>query len=241
MKLTTNILGKSTIFINDSCNYQCSYCTTTLKAKSAGLRVDNCKLFMQRIKKHVPRGWHFLISGGGEPFLHPDFFYIIRSLIKSGYLISINTNFSSPINDLKKFLKITKGKLICLISSLHLEFSNSDIFIDKIIALKKSFPDFSNYCVVSVALPGRLDQLKEIHLKFKKAGIKIELQPLRKITGEHFKYSKEQQEKINQINSKLKKIRKIKSLRVINGKNADADINILYCLPLENRFVAFLQ
>lgn len=236
MFLRKKIPGKVTFFINDGCNYQCSYCFTSLETKLSNFRVHDCKLFLRKIKKHIPRGWCILISGGGEPFLHPDFFYIVKNLVKSGYLISINTNFSSSINDFFKFLKITSKQLVCIIASLHLEYSNPDIFIDKIMDLKKNFPDFDNYNVVSVALPEKLDYLREIHLKFEKAGIRFELQPLRQSADKYFKYSKNQQKKINQVNSKMKKNKKLKLLLATRGRKCYCGYKYFVLSPYGDSF-----
>jgi len=236
MSKRRKIIGAVTFFINDGCNYKCSYCFTSSKTKSSNLHVKNCKLFLQKVKKYVPKGWHFLVSGGGEPFLHPKFFYIVKKLIESGYFISINTNLSSSLSDLKKFLKITGKQLMHIRASLHLDHSDPDVFIGKIMDLKKSFPDFDNYCVVSVALPEKLNHLKEVYLKFKKAGIKFELQSLRLKDDRYFKYSKKQQEKIDQVNSKLKKIKNLRSMLITGGKKCSCGFKYFVLSPCGESF-----
>lgn len=232
MNLAKKVPGVVMFFINDSCNYRCSYCFTSSKIKYSDSRVKDYKLFLKQVKKSIPKGWCFFISGGGEPFLHPDLFYIIKNLVKSGYLISINTNFSPPLSDFKKFLKITGKHLICLRASLHLEYSRPEIFIEKILSLKKSFPYFNNYDVRSVALPEKMNYLKESYLKFKKAGIKFKLQPLKKEKNRKNKYSKKQQEIINLVNSYSSKIKSL----IITGKKCHCGCDYFVLSPYGESF-----
>ncbi len=216
--------------ITDGCNYRCSYCSIDDSIKSAGYNMKFFDLYLKNFLKHIPRGWNFNIVGG-EPFSHPDFLNITSKLVKAGYTISVFTNFSAPISDLKKFLKITNKRLVFFNISLHLEHSDPDPFIKKILELKKSFPDFQNYNIYSVALPMKLNYLKQISEKFQQNGIPFfKLLLLRDKKNQFYKYSQDEQKIIRQINYKSgRTIRSASNLKkIINTKGKMCDCGYKY-------------
>ncbi|HRY52559.1 MAG TPA: radical SAM protein [Candidatus Portnoybacteria bacterium] len=225
-----NIPGKVDWVINDSCNYRCGYCYVSNESKNAGHKVEKYKFFIKGFQRHIPRGWNFNLVGG-EPFLHPDFFDIVKSLIKSGYTISVVTNFSAPAREIEKFFKITEGKLVLFHASLHLEYDYPEIFLKKILSLKKIYPNFNNFFVSAVALPEKINYLEEVYRMFREANILFKMAPLRTKDDQYYNYSKSQQEAIRRVNRGIKKTINFKKLLNTEGKMCDCGYKFFLLSP----------
>ena len=89
--------------IGSKCNYNCSYCFA-IEGRRHGLNVENADLFLKNIEKKLDGNWEFVISGG-EPFLHKNFFKIVKGLVKLGHWVSVFTNFSHDPKKIIQFLK----------------------------------------------------------------------------------------------------------------------------------------
>ncbi len=176
--------GVAVWFITDNCNYKCSYCFTS----KSSIKVEDYDSFLKNIKNKIPRNWKFFIAGGGEPFTHPNFFKIIDGLVKFGYRLSINSNLSPSLNKLNRFFKIAGKNLDIFQVSLHLEHVQAQIFIKKILAFKKSFPDFKKIIVTTVARKDRMKEMEFVKKTFDKK-IKLFFQPLRDKTQKAINYS----------------------------------------------------
>ena len=192
--------GRVMWFINDTCNYHCSYCMSRAKAASADSRVAGYKKHIEGIMKHIPRGWNIFLLGGGEPFLHPDFLRIVGSLAAAGYRISVNTNFSRSDGIIEDFFRAAGANLYYFKISLHLEHKDPDSIIKKIDYFRKKYPYFNNWHVVSVALPARLAVLQSAAEKFRKKGIRFGLQHFRDKNNKHYGYSPAERVLIRRIN-----------------------------------------
>jgi len=118
--------------------------------------------------------------GGGEPFTHPNFFEIINGLVDSGYRLSIISNFSAPINKLNKFFKMTEGNLDYFVASLHLEQAQLQVFIKKIITIKKRFPKFKRFFVNTVAKKEKMEEAKFLKKIFSAKKIRLTFLRLKK-------------------------------------------------------------
>lgn len=157
--------------INRSCNYNCSYCISVKRKRIPGI---NPSLLLPIFKKHLKGCWCIQFSGSGEPFLTPDFLKIVEELIKMGHKIGVITNFSSSLEDLKKFCKITENRLFEFVASLHLEDANVDEFIKKAKIVNKLTNGILG--VRSVAVKDRVAEIHKIGERFKKHGIYFDLQ-----------------------------------------------------------------
>jgi MoaA/NifB/PqqE/SkfB family radical SAM enzyme len=169
--------GVAVWFITDSCNYRCSYCFT----RKSEIKVKDYKLFLNNIRKKIPQNWRFYIMGGGEPFTHPNFFEIIEGLVKSGYRLSIISNFSASQKKLNRFFEIAGKNLDFFNASLHLEHTKAQIFIKKIAALKKILPDFDRIHVSTVAKKGKTRETKFLKKLFSDKKIRLTFLRLKKI------------------------------------------------------------
>jgi len=91
-------VGTPTIFIRTSgCNLRCSFCDTKyayIKGKEM-----NIGEIISKIKK-IP--CKVVCITGGEPLLQNDIMMLIDTLLVKGYILSIETNGSIPINKLAK-------------------------------------------------------------------------------------------------------------------------------------------
>jgi len=132
------------------------------------------KLFLSELEKHLKGSWLILFTGSGEPFLTPDFLSIVNKLVKMGHKIGVITNFSSSLDDLVKFCKITKGNLHEFGASLHLEKVDVNEFIEK----AKVINDLTDGLLIvrSVAVKDKVKEIYNIGERFKKEGIKFSLQ-----------------------------------------------------------------
>ncbi len=113
---------------------------------------------------------------------------MINGLVKFGYRLSINSNLSPSLNKLNRFFKIAGKNLDIFQASLHLEHVQAQIFIKKILALKKSFPDFKKIIVTTVARKDRMKEMEFVKIFFEKK-IKLFFQPLRDKTQKAINYS----------------------------------------------------
>lgn len=94
------------IFLTDFCNNKCKYCRYTHSAKEGGsISLENFKKYIERLMTLGVKG--FILTGGGEPTVNPDFDKICEWLESNNIPYGINTN----INILKKikpnFLKVS--------------------------------------------------------------------------------------------------------------------------------------
>jgi len=200
-------------FITDICNYNCSYCFAN---RLSQFKAENIDLYLKVIKNKIPNNWAFSILGGGEPFMHPNFFQIIEGLVKLGHRISITSNFSASIDDLENFIKLTKGKLDFFEASLHLEYADVNNFLNKIIYLKQRYPYFRNFLVLSVALKENLEKLYEIKHLFSKCNINFLEQNYRVVT-KNYTYSEKEKIILGKINKDVNK--KIFFTNLIHRRN----------------------
>jgi len=142
-------------WITSICNYDCFYCGTNSVPKDFPIR--SCDEIQKAFNSHANK-WIIIISGIGEPFLYPDFLYIIKELSKKHSII-INTNLSSKlIYELPQ--NINKENLILIHCAFHvLELEKrgcKDDFIDKVLFLKSQGLTSSVSYVAYPPLLGRI-------------------------------------------------------------------------------------
>ena len=94
------------IFLTDFCNNKCSYCRYTHSAKEGNsISLEDFKWYIQKLMSLGVKG--FILTGGGEPTVNPDFDKICEWLERNNIPYGINTN----MNILKKvkpnFLKVS--------------------------------------------------------------------------------------------------------------------------------------
>ena len=92
------------IFLTDYCNARCGYCRYSHETgKYIGL--DEFKTYVHRLIKLGVRG--FILTGGGEPTINPDFDRIVEYLEKNNLPYGMNTNLIKRIECAPVFLKVS--------------------------------------------------------------------------------------------------------------------------------------
>lgn len=96
------------IFLTNYCNNRCPYCTYNRWEHDPGARYmpfGDFKRYAERLKELGVEG--FILSGGGEPTLDPDFGRITKWLTDKGFRWGINTNFNNLELIKPSYLKVS--------------------------------------------------------------------------------------------------------------------------------------
>jgi len=128
------------VFLTFACNLQCSYCINHFERQVSKRKVVSGKEWVKGLNRIVSREDLPITLQGGEPSLHPDFFYIINNL-KPELNIDILTNLQF---DVDKFIKNIPSERIRRNSpyasirvSYHPEEMNLDEMIKKVLKLQE--------------------------------------------------------------------------------------------------------
>ncbi len=96
------------IFLNNYCNNECPYCTYKRWEHEPGawfLKIHDFMMYAERLRELGVRG--FILTGGGEPTINPDFDKITAWLDEQGYPYGINTNFNVYREPKPRYLKVS--------------------------------------------------------------------------------------------------------------------------------------
>jgi len=162
--------------VNDTCNYRCSYCTQRFMPDRT-FRLEEIEPWLAAFGK-LPGCWEIKLSGG-EPFQQPGLTEITAGLVERGHILSIQTNFSASERKLEAFLDATRGALHVFAASLHLEVDTPEAFAERYALLRPFIAEHGlSFCVTSVAVPERLQHLRD-HVApfFAERGITFKVQP----------------------------------------------------------------
>ena len=155
--------------ITYNCSYKCAYCP--IWHKNDG-RFINCNL------KDWETVWDNIFDkygschirfSGGEPSTYPDFVDLLVMLSKK-HTLEISTNLTF---DITTFIKKINHEQIVISSSFHPEFISLEIFLEKVLLLRKNGYDISVTCV---AYPPYLEKLRISKSKIEEKGIKFTIQ-----------------------------------------------------------------
>lgn len=91
------------LFLTNFCNHRCGYCR--FHHGSGYIHYDDFVLYVDKLQKIGVEG--FILTGGGEPILSPDFDKIVNHLEEKGLPYGINTNFSRFVKFKPKYLKVS--------------------------------------------------------------------------------------------------------------------------------------
>lgn len=171
--------------MNTSCNYRCTYCTQRFLENRARW-ADDVPRFMRAFAR-LEGPWEVKLSGG-EPFVHPRFFDIIRGLSTLSMRISVVTNFSASTEQLMEFVQAAGDGLGVLSCSLHLDYvsladdapkrgGTVSSFIERCKTVMAQLPKNASLCVTTVATREILPQLPALHTRFQDAGVVLKIQP----------------------------------------------------------------
>jgi MoaA/NifB/PqqE/SkfB family radical SAM enzyme len=97
------------IFLTNYCNNRCPYCAYARyegrREKGAYMRYDDFVIYAKRLLELGVKG--FILTGGGEPTINPDFDRITAWLEEHDIAYGINTNFNKLKLIKPKYLKVS--------------------------------------------------------------------------------------------------------------------------------------
>lgn len=93
------------IFLTDYCNNKCVYCRYAHTRSSKYISFAKFKEYVHRLLEFGVKG--FILTGGREPMINPDFEKITNWLDEKGIDYGINTNFNKLHYCKPKFLKVS--------------------------------------------------------------------------------------------------------------------------------------
>ena len=96
------------IFLTNFCNNKCKYCTYKRwfpDVRPYAMKFDDFKRYVARMYDLGVRG--FILTGGGEPTINPDFQKMTGWLEANGFQYGINTNFNNLVLCKPKYLKVS--------------------------------------------------------------------------------------------------------------------------------------
>lgn len=229
-------------FIGKRCNYDCSYCGPhTHDAVSPFMDINTSLAFIKRAHDHCLQNkskmkWTFT---GGEPFIDPGFVLMLTHLssLSTTYQINVSTNGSLPLAVYQKTADLVDG----ITFSIHLERTSEEIehTIDIICSLSASSTILIT--VNLMFLPGKMQQIKDIHAKFQAQGVscvvrKISPQPL---TGDEylpFLRNGTKRKDVVLFKDKLQSERKMLWKKISDAKKFDDTLN--YYSTEEHEFLS---
>ncbi len=155
------------------CNYRCSYCIIDAWRKTTYLAAEEWKRIWDLIFENY--GSTHIRFSGGEPFMYPGFFKLLR-LIGENHTLNITTNLSFDADEFIKEVGPVADKAQLVISaSFHPEFVRLEEFIEKICYLKSK----GIYASASlVAWPAFLKNMPAIKEEMEKNKIEFLIIPL---------------------------------------------------------------
>lgn len=116
------------------CNYKCSYCIVDTRRQTTYLSPERWKEIWDFIFESY--GSTHIRFSGGEPFIYPNFFKLLR-FIGEKHTLNVTTNLSFDVEKFAEEIAPVADKSQLVISaSFHPEFVRLEGFIDKILYLK---------------------------------------------------------------------------------------------------------
>jgi MoaA/NifB/PqqE/SkfB family radical SAM enzyme len=160
-----------TWYINEHCNYQCSYCDVWKSENNK----KNQHINIQKLEKGLElleAGWRFCITGG-EPFLEKNILEICKTICQKHQLAGILTNLSLvDVDDFSSTIPPEKCGFIDVsvhISEREKRDKKLESFLKKILFLQHKGYDIQ---ATYVAYPELFDRIEADFLMLKNKGIK---------------------------------------------------------------------
>lgn len=170
------------------CNYDCSYCIQSRASRTGHPSAEDVGTFLAFFERlgSAESPWEVKMTGG-EPFAFAGFLdEIVPGLVeRTPHVISVLTNLSAPMRKLEAFARMTRGRLGIVSASLHLEYAETDEFVEKIAAFRELMDPAARLVVNSVLVPGRLDLVEDADAKLAARGLKLFPQVMKVKGGVH--------------------------------------------------------
>jgi MoaA/NifB/PqqE/SkfB family radical SAM enzyme len=180
------------------CNYDCSYCIQSPKTRvghPSPREVDSFLEFFARLAGP----WEIKMTGG-EPFAFGEFLdRIVPGLVeRTPHSISVLTNLSAPAAKLRRFAELTRGRLLVVSASIHLEHVELEAFVDKARAFREAIDPAARMVINAVLVPGRLDEVERARAAIEAAGLPFFPQVM-KIGGGTFAYDDDDRASVERL------------------------------------------
>ena len=105
-----NILQNVQIQITEKCNLKCRHCYVNNRSIETAVSFMSADVLNKIIKECVELGVFVITLTGGEPFMHPNLWDIIKKIKEYGILVNVQTN-GTLINE-RNIIKI-KDNINC--------------------------------------------------------------------------------------------------------------------------------
>lgn len=162
-------------FLTFACNLKCTYCINHFEQNVIKRKVLSGREWVQGLNRIISRDDLPVTLQGGEPSLHPDFYYIINHL-KPELTIDILTNLQFDVdafmNQVKPGRVKRKSPYASIRVSYHPPTMNLDVLIEKILKMLKK-----NYSIGiwAVMHPQYEKTIREAQERCQKVGIDFRL------------------------------------------------------------------
>lgn len=178
------------------CNYRCPYCEISLKELWRFFRFIEGHYWLDFFKKIPPS---LLSFTGGEPFLYPDFLFLMEELPKR-HLVLITSNLSMPI---EQFLDVAPvEQIIAFMGSLHPLQKNFSMrkFLTRIKMLQEyGILVWVNY----VAYPAQIEIIPKIKHLIEGEGIFFNVDPF---ISKTYNYTEEEKGQVSKFVMQKRKV-----------------------------------
>lgn len=183
---------------NGVCNYDCSYCIQSPATRTGSPSRRDVEGFLAFFRDDLPGKWEIKISGG-EPFANKLFLdEIAPGLASTSHDVSLLTNFSAPPTALWRFVGLLRPQLAIVSTSLHLEFTDEDAFLEKAREFKSWLDPRTSFVVNQVLVPGTLERVRRSRDRIRESGLRWFPQVMKTKTGVAT-YSPEEQALLRQL------------------------------------------
>jgi MoaA/NifB/PqqE/SkfB family radical SAM enzyme len=176
----------ATCILTYQCNYSCPYCDQAIDRIYTEYPHVDGSLWLKLFQQMPPSLLHLT---GGEPFVYPDFYYILSNLPKK-HLFFLATNLSLPLS---RFIDVVDPKQIYLVSaSLHPSARNFSFrqYLEQITTLQQhGIPVYVNY----VAYPEQLDLIPKLKKAIEGCGAIFNVDPF---ISKTYHYTDEEEKKV---------------------------------------------
>lgn len=157
------------VFLTLACNYKCSYCINShgsLKVERKNLNGKDWVRALNRIEGSLP-----VTLQGGEPSLHPDFYFIINNL-KPGLNIDLLTNLQFDIDEFSRRISPDRIKRDAPYASIRVSYHPKAMDLDKTLSDVRTLLDRGyNVGIWAVLYPPEHDHILEAKKTAQNMGI----------------------------------------------------------------------
>lgn len=182
----------------ENCNYRCPYCLQpSFKTKYP----NDIKKVVETVNSSLNELYEIKIAGG-EIFSDIQKAHeLTKSIVDYGHWISLCTNLSASEQEYCKFIQETEGKLYTFAASLHLDMTESKVFLNKCKIIRNEMPREAKFQIHNVICPGleNIKRLGKIKEEFEAEGFIFYTDLLVNKVGEYYSYSKDEEILIKKV------------------------------------------